>query len=330
MPKAIPEHLLDRYTKVLQEAGYGSFGKAYDSEEILHHALFSLIGSHVVNTGTSVIEVEKIFSGDPAFYNKKAKSGKEKITIERVFDTGEIATEEVEVEMLDDTFSDKIKRLGGTLSPGQELRLDFNEDELKFDPTLKCTKYTNLNVEDIKIPSLFLDEIEREFKRCLVVDMIRSNTPKGFATFLTQLQNDRKKENEKRKKEGKKQKNEVTKEDAIDRIIQNEKAFERMWSLLSEGERSDIERRLSQQMDPYRKITVADAQVFIRPALYRKIRMSLGEWSTEPDETGYSDEEAYNIIEGITVNEDGSRTKSENPSDEWSRDPKLYEKVRKL
>ena len=103
-----------------------------------------------------------------------------------------------------------------------------------------------------------------------------------------------------------------------------------MWSLLSEGERSDIESRLSQQMDPYRNITVADAQVFIRPALYRKIRISLGEWSIEPDETGYSDEEAYNIIEGITVGEDGNRTKSDNPSDEWSKDPKLYEKVRKL
>ena len=376
MPKAIPEHLLNRYTKVLQEAGYGSFGKAYDSEEILHHALFSLIGSHVVNTATSVIEVEKIFSGDPAFYKKKAQSkivrvenysklpetgdhgviyvtedsqkayeyegdrytqidpdnnpAIERIDIQMNFDSGEQASEQIIVENLDDVFSDKIKRLGGTLSPGQELRLDFNEDELEFDPTLKCTKYTNLNVEDIKIPSLFLDEIEREFKHCLVVDIIRSNTPKGFATFLTQLQNDRKKENEKRKKEGKKQKNEVTKEDAIDRIIQNEKAFERMWSLLSEGERSDIESRLSQQMDPYRKITVADAQVFIRPALYRKIRISLGQWSFEPDETGYSDEEAYNIIECITVDEDGNRTKSDNPSDEWSRNPKLYEKVRKL
>lgn len=333
IPKGIPEQLLDRYTKTLQEAGYGSFGKAYDSEDLLHHALFSLIGSHVANTATSIIEVEKIFSGDPAFYKKNAykdSRGKSKIIINRTFSTGEIANEEVEVENLDDVFSDKIKRLGGTLSPGEELRLDFNEDELEFDPTLKCTKYTNLNVEDIKIPSLFLDEIEYCFKRQLVVDMIRSRTPKGFSTFLTDLQNERNKNNERLKKEGKKTRGEINIENAIDKIYSDKKVFDKMWSLLTDKERKQIEETLDQQMKPYKNITVADAQVFIRPDLYRKIRISLGQWSIEPDETGYSDEEAYNIIEGITVNEDGSRTKNNDPNDLWTTDPKLYEKVKKL
>jgi hypothetical protein len=120
MPKGIPEQLLDKYTKVLQEANYGSFGKAYDSEDLLPHALFSLIGSHVANTATSIIEVEKIFSGDPAFYKKKKSESepKTKITIDRQFENGQLASEDVEVENLDDVFSDKIKRLGGTLSPG--------------------------------------------------------------------------------------------------------------------------------------------------------------------------------------------------------------------
>lgn len=330
IPKGIPEQLLNRYTKVLQEAGYGSFGDAYDSEDLLPHALFSLIGSHVANTATSIIEVEKIFSGDPAFYKKKAKSSTEKIIIEKTFDTGEIASEEVEVEILDDVFSDKIKRLGGLLSPGQELRLDFSEEELQFDPTLKCSKYTNLNVEDIKIPSLFLDEIEYEFKRSLLIDLIRNDNPKGFSTFFTQLQNEQKKTNERLKKEGKKQKGELTVENVIDKIDNDKKLFDKMWSLLTNSERRDIEDKLEQQMYPYRNITVADAQVFIRPDLYRKIRIALGQWSFEPDETGYSDEEAYNILEGITIDEDGNRIKSENPSDDWAKDPKLYAKVRKL
>ena len=330
IPKGIPEQLLNRYTKILQESGYGSFGKAYDAEDLLHHALFSLIGSHVVNTATSIIEVEKIFSGDPAFYKKKTLKNKSKITIDRTFDTGEIASEEVEVENLDDVFSDKIKRLGGTLSPGQELRLDFNDEELEFDPTLKCTKYTNLNIEDIKIPSLFLDEIRDQFKKQLLVDIIRSNTPKGFTTFLTNLQNERKNTNERLKKEGKNLRPEITFEGAIDKIYSDNKVFEQMWALLTDKERSSIEDMLQQQMSPYEKITVSDAQVFIRPDLYRKIRIALGQWSIEPDETGYSDEDAYNIIEGITVNPDGSRTKKQDPDDQWSRDPKLYEKVRKL
>lgn len=329
-PKGIPEQLLDRYTKILQEANYGSFGKAYDSEDLLHHALFSLIGSHVANTATSVIEVEKIFAGDPAFYKKKALEYKSKITIDRTFDTGEIAIEEVEVENLYDVFSDKIKRLGGTLSPGQELRLDFTEDELAFDPTLKCTKYTNLNVEDIKLPSLFLEEIEDQFKKQLLVDIIRSNTPKGFATFLTDLQNERKKTNERLIKEGKKSREEITVERAIDIIYSDSKSFQKMWELLTDKERQQIETMLEQQMHPYKNITVSDAQVFIRPDLYRKIRISLGQWSFEPDESGYSDEEAYNIIEGITINSDGTRTKELNPNDLWSRDPELYKKVQKL
>ena len=332
VPKGIPEQLLNRYTKILQEANYGSFGKAYDSEDLLHHALFSLIGSHVVNTATSIIETEKIFTGDPSFYKKKAAVGKQKITIDRTFSDGEFAREEVEVENLDDVFSDKIKRLGGTLSPGQELRLDFNDDELSFDPTLRCSKYTNLNIEDIKIPSLFLDEIEDQFKRQLVVDRIRSHdkSPKGFNSFFTELQNQRKETNKRLKEEGKRVKPDITFENAIDRIYSDKKVFERMWSYLTDLEKDEIQNMLQQQMAPYKNITVADAQVFIRPDLYRKIRIALGQWSIEPDETGYSDEEAYNILEGITVGEDGTRVKNPNPNDEWSKDPALYEKVRRL
>jgi hypothetical protein len=43
--------------------------------------------------------------------------------------------------------------------------------------------------------------------------------------------------------------------------------------------------------------------------------MNLGNWTTEPDESGYSDEEAYNILET-----DGS----------WMNDPEKARKVSKL
>ena len=66
---------------------------------------------------------------------------------------------------------------------------------------------------------------------------------------------------------------------------------------------------------PYSKITVSDAQVIIRPALYRKIRIGMGRWSFEEDETGYSDEKAYQILE-----EDGS----------WMTDPEKASIVSKL
>jgi hypothetical protein len=101
-----------------------------------------------------------------------------------------------------------------------------------------------LNVEDIQIPSLFLDEIEQKFKTQLVVDMIRSNQPKGFTDFLTDLQNDRKKNNERLKKENKKQLDEVTVENAIDRIYSDSKMFDKMWQNLTDKERKSIETML--------------------------------------------------------------------------------------
>ena len=145
------------------------------------------------------------------------------------------------------------------MSPGQELRLDYSEEELEFDPTLKCTKYTNLNIEDIEVPSLFLKEIEQNFRRQLVVDMIRSNTPKGFSSFLTELQNERLKTNERLRKEGKKERGEVSVENAIDKIYSDDKTFKRIWNLLTDNERSTIEEMLKQQMRPYNNITVSDA-----------------------------------------------------------------------
>lgn len=327
--KSIPEQMLTKYTEALQDAGYGKYGKPYDAEELLPHATFSLIGNHVVNTITSIIEVEKVFSGDPAAYKKKTygkndERSTSEVTIRHEFKDGSIAEETVTVENLDDVSSDKIKRLGGTLSPGNELRLDYTEDELKFDPTLKSSKYTVLNVEDVEVQSLFLKEIESEFRKQILVDMIRSSKIESFDEFL-------KKFNEKRLKNAdqNKQIKPVNLEQFIDLIYSNDDVFWSLYNRLSKSEKEYLKSNLSKQTDPYTNINVADAQVFIRPALYRKIRIALGEWSFEPDENGYSDEEAYNIIEGITVNEDG-RTHNPNPNGDWMQNPELYSKVRKL
>jgi hypothetical protein len=48
-----------------------------------------------------------------------------------------------------DSFSDKIKRLGSTLSPGDEMRLHYTDEELAKYPELAISDYTNMNVEDI-------------------------------------------------------------------------------------------------------------------------------------------------------------------------------------
>jgi len=42
---------------------------------------------------------------------------------------------------------------------------------------------------------------------------------------------------------------------------------------------------------------VSDAQVIVRPEMYRKIRIELGQWSFDQGDGEYSDEAAYNIIQ---------------------------------
>jgi len=77
-----------------------------------------------------------------------------------------------------------------------------------------------------------------------------------------------------------------------------------------------ISSTVREQMNPYSirdienddGITVSDAQVVIRPALYRKIRISLGQWTDD-------DEIAYQIIESGA---------------EWMKDVELSKKVHKL
>nr|DAN22289.1 MAG TPA_asm: hypothetical protein [Bacteriophage sp.] len=62
-----------------------------------------------------------------------------------------------------------------------------------------------------------------------------------------------------------------------------------------------VDKMSEMSVSPYGEINISDAQVIIRPELYRKIRIGIGRWSFEEDENGYSDEKAYRILE-----EDGS------------------------
>lgn len=305
----IPKQLLAPYFEKLQ-----SYGFSFDVED---SAVFSLIANNFVNTMASVIEVEKIFSGDPAFYKVTNAEEKKSIKINVSLGEGIEASETVNLDVATNNYDNKIKRLGGTLSPGNKLRKDFSERELEFDKTIACQKYTNLNIDDAKVASEFIQSIEHNFKLQLIVDFIYSGKI-DIKPLIDRINNHKGDESS------------TTQQHAIDILYSNQKLANEFYELLPQAIKDEISYYLEKQIDPYKDINVADAQVIIRPDLYRRIRIQLGEWSIEKDETGYSDEEAYNIIEGIVVNEDGTRTRSENPSIDWMKDPKLYRKVRKL
>jgi hypothetical protein len=246
----------------------------------------------------SVIEIEKIFSGDPAFYKwKYSKRRERKVIGDRAYD----------FEVLLEKDTDKIKRLGALLSPGSELRTDFSDKDYERFPWLKGTKYVNATVRDVKARSIFLDETKNLFTRQMVADVLRNsknNTDDKNNSIRNEELNQR-----------------------INKIYTDEAAFEEEFNNLSDAQKNSITKAVAQQIKPYSDITVSDAQVLIRPHLYRKIRMMLGQWSVTPikityrdykgeeHETTYSDDEAYNIIE---------------TDPNWMTDPEKAAKVSRL
>ena len=102
--KLIPNNIWNTYKKMFNEKMYSASEQSLLHEDIL----FSIIGSHVANQALSIIEVEKCFTGDPAYYkwskfNRKTQDG-------------------VKYQVIRERAIDKIKRLSAVLSTGTNLR----------------------------------------------------------------------------------------------------------------------------------------------------------------------------------------------------------------
>jgi len=223
---------LDRYTKQLAKSKLVSSDDTYDNMYAKPHALFSLIANHVANTAISVMEVEKIITGDPALYKWSKSKTKQKTNISFTVNGRTVYGENLEIENLSDTYSDKIKRLGSSESPGAKVRIQYSQKELQFDENLGSTKYTNLEIEDIEIPSVFLDEIRQNFKTQLIIDYIRNNKSEEFDKFLSELQKQREETNKKLESEGKKPKSKITKNLAIDMLYADYDLVEQLFDSL--------------------------------------------------------------------------------------------------
>lgn len=303
IPYGVPTQLIRKYankiTKTLSDKSTHIDTTQGMDEDLAQDALFSLIASYVANSAISTIEFEKIFSGDPAFYAKKTSKTQPttQLECEILLEDGSVAIEKIDVENLDDTYSDKIKRLGSTLSPGDELRLNYTDEEIEKYPELQISQYTNMNVQDIKAQSVYEDYVKNTFKKQLLVDHIRCIDREKFDVLC-------------------KEKN-ISFEKGLQQIYDDDDFFEQVYNKYDEIH-ENVEKELASQIDPYTGINVCDAQVFVRPELYRKIRIGLGQWS-------YDDEKAFQIIEGRT-----SKFKEGSNTGEWLADDELYNAVRKL
>ena len=305
---AVPQEIIDKYKKKIKDQGFDSKIKGKDEETAV---LYSIVANYTVNSMMSILEFEKVFAGDPAWYKTKNYKEQRKVECEYTSETGKTAKYTVSLDIQKDSFTDKIKRLGSLMSPGQEIRTDFSQEELAADPTLFAKQYVNVDVKDLKYKSLVFDEIERQFKTQLLEDAIRmeyGNTKNIFADFIEELTNTNKKNLEKKKANPNANvriyspKEVVDAEHAFSALHHDYSFVERLWEKLDDDIRIPLEKTLAGQINPYNRITVSDAQVIIRPETYRKIRIGLGQWSDEI-------EDAYNLIEGYKYNEDGVRVK---------------------
>ena len=305
-PDAIPSHILNWYGKEFSKHNVSVSPRAYSDNRMINNLGLSAIANHTAATMISIIELEKVFSGDPAFYKWKYQKSKQKV---RISENG--MTFFSSVKILKEKDSDKIKRLGALLSPGANIRTDYGED-ITNDPKykgLKGDKYTVLNINDFQSESVYLGEARQNFARQSAIEYLRLAVKNKKAPWLQSYLG----------KNGYK-----NAEELFTKMYQDFTVYDQFMDVNNHAEsfRPYVQKFINAVNDtanmsasPYSSITVSDAQVIIRPALYRKIRIGIGRWSFEEDETGYSDEKAYQILE-----KDGS----------WMTDPEKAAIVSKL
>lgn len=257
----------------------------------LDSAIYSIIANHVIRQAISIQEFEKVYTGDPAFYKwlsyKESELPEKQVKATSFkYITSDNQKVSVKVSTLKSKDIDKTKRLGGALSPGTNLKTEWSADDIRKNPALKdCVSpyYTFMNVQDIQAKSLYINDMERLFKKQLIVDELE------LTGTLTP--------------------------EEVERIYKDDDYTEEVFNTFDKDVQERINKSAKDQTAPYNEINVSDAEVILRPAMYRRLRIAVGEWTFKPDATGYSDEIAYNIIE-----KDAS----------WMSDPKKYAIVRKL
>ena len=317
VPVSVPAQLLSRQHQRFKNAGlisgnYTPYSKKSRNDGTDALMLRSLIANHVANTAISIIEFEKVFQGDSSFFkygyltDENRNDVTTKVTMDYTLPDGTVVQSEQNVRIISEKETDKIKRLGSLLSPGDELMLSYTEEDYKkYKDLVRGDKFTNIVVSDINAKSRYIDSVLKPtIKRHLFVDYIRSHNFEPIQKYIEEVQ----------EKEGK---NNFDLERAINQIYLDSRIevdgkktslFDYLWEQLDDVHKKMIEQRTQQKTNPFGKINVADAQVLIRPQMYRKVRIGLGKWTDE-------DEEAFWILET-----DAS----------WMSDPEKAEKVSKL
>lgn len=269
--KNIPTNMLSDYTKLFA-------GKAYtDNAQKRSDIIYSIMGNYVVNYMISIEELEKCFIGDPAFY--KWKTTKRKVLTE-IYDPSTGGYSVIPVTSVTTRDVDKIKRLSSVLSTGTNLRNTWGDGDPR-----NVKYFTTVTMSDNMIGSDYHQQLYEAFRASWIRTFIQRKNPSYSDAKLFDM----------------------TSKDNI------EKSFKE----LTKEEQAFVEKQAKNAANPYAyddngnsgEINQADAAVYIRPAFYKRILQSLGQWNDEIAE-------AFDILE---------RDPDENGKT-FMNDPELYAK----
>lgn len=173
--KLIPYNILSYYKKAANTKLYSPNETSILNEDIL----YSIIGSHVANSALSIIEVEKCFTGDPAYYKWK------KFDKKVIDDNGEVIAS---YDVISGRDVDKIKRLSAVLSTGTNLRTLWDN------PAENDTSISVLHLKDNEIGSEYYDQLYNIFRNSILRDLLSEKHPEYTDDMLIQALNTPEKE----------------------------------------------------------------------------------------------------------------------------------------
>lgn len=259
--KLIPNNIYQFYKEQLSKQAYP------DVSTKEQDILYSIIGTHVLQSFVSIQEVEKNFTGDPAYYKWQKIDVTEGDMTYKVASARDV---------------DKTKRLSSVLSTGTNLRTYWGEGDPRND-----TKFTVMNMEDNNVYSPYYEQLKDIFRTSLIRDMLSVNEP----TLTDQQLLDRTNTSDKADKE-------------FDNLSDSQKEFVTKQSEASSNPYGYREDKKTGEKEG--NINQADAAVYIRPAMYKRIIEALGEWDSNI-------QEAFDLLEG--------------DDESWMSDPEKYSKA---
>ena len=253
--KNIPTNMFLDYNELFKSIQYEN--NAQKRNDII----YSMIGNYVVNYIISIEELEKCFVGDPAFY--KWKKTKRKVYTE-VYDQSTGGYVVIPVESITTRDVDKIKRLSSVLSTGTNLRTSWGEGDPRNNKL-----FTTVTMSDNMIGSDYHSQLYEIFRADWIRTVLLMNPPEGKRYTDDELFN-----------------------------LTSEKNIEDTFKKLTEEQQKFVNDQAKKAANPYAyddegnsgEVNQADAAVYIRPAFYKRLLQSLGQWNDEIAE-------AFDILE---------------------------------